>query len=167
MSNCIKEIYDYDLVKQCLKGGNTSLESNFHENKSTKDGLNSISKGCMKDYYLNNSIKLTQKQKNYNLKNHDRIKPYKNENTEKTNDYNKKHIKQRRRPDINYRIILITRSRIYQALKGMVKSSSTKGILGIDIDTNKKGIEFQMTPEMKWCNIEIDHVKPICMFDVS
>ena len=24
-----------------------------------------------------------------------------------------------------------------------------------------------MTPEMNWTNIEIDHVKPICMFDVS
>ena len=24
-----------------------------------------------------------------------------------------------------------------------------------------------MTPDMNWSNIEIDHVKPICMFDVS
>ena len=24
-----------------------------------------------------------------------------------------------------------------------------------------------MTPEMNWCKIEIDHVKAICMFDVS
>ena len=24
-----------------------------------------------------------------------------------------------------------------------------------------------MTPEVNWTNIEIDHVKPICMFDVS
>ena len=24
-----------------------------------------------------------------------------------------------------------------------------------------------MTPEMKWTNIEIDHVKPICMFCVT
>ena len=24
-----------------------------------------------------------------------------------------------------------------------------------------------MTPDMNWGNIEIDHVKPICMFDVS
>ena len=28
-------------------------------------------------------------------------------------------------------------------------------------------IEWQFTPEMNWTNIEIDHVKPICMFDVS
>ena len=24
-----------------------------------------------------------------------------------------------------------------------------------------------MIPDMKWSNIEIDHVKPICLFDVS
>ena len=24
-----------------------------------------------------------------------------------------------------------------------------------------------MTPEMNWTNIELDHVKPVCMFDVS
>ena len=49
----------------------------------------------------------------------------------------------------------------------MTKQSSTKEILGIDIGTYKKWLEFQFTPEMNWSNIEIDHVKPICMFDVS
>ena len=49
----------------------------------------------------------------------------------------------------------------------MTKQSSTKEILGIDIDTYRKWIEFKFTPEMNWSNIEIDHVKPICLFDVS
>ena len=49
----------------------------------------------------------------------------------------------------------------------MTKQSSTKEILGIDVDTYRKWIEFQFTPEMNWYNIEIDHIKPICMFDVS
>ena len=40
MSNCIKELYDYDLVKNCSKCGNISLKNNFHKNKNTKDGLN-------------------------------------------------------------------------------------------------------------------------------
>ena len=49
----------------------------------------------------------------------------------------------------------------------MSKQSSTKKILGIDIETYKKWIEYQFTLEMNWSNIEIDHVKPICMFDIS
>ena len=49
----------------------------------------------------------------------------------------------------------------------MTKQSSTKEILGIDIDLYKKWIKFQMTPEMNWSNIEIDLVKAIRMFDVT
>ena len=49
----------------------------------------------------------------------------------------------------------------------MTKQSSTKENLGIDVETYKKWIECQMTPEMNWSNIKIDHVKTICLFDVS
>ena len=49
----------------------------------------------------------------------------------------------------------------------MTKQSSMKEILGIDIDLYRKWLEFQFTPEMNWSNIEIDHVKPICMFDFT
>ena len=52
-------------------------------------------------------------------------------------------------------------------MRGKVKSSSIKEILGLDFDTYRRWIERQMTPEIKWTNIEIDDVKPICMFDVS
>ena len=73
----------------------------------------------------------------------------------------------RHKTDINYRLICKTRSRIYKTLKGMTKQSSSMNILGIDIDLYRKWLEFQFTPEMNWENIEIDHVKPICLFDVS
>ena len=49
----------------------------------------------------------------------------------------------------------------------MMKQSATKETLGIDIDLYKKWLEFQFTPEMNWSEIEVDHVKPVCMFDVS
>ena len=49
----------------------------------------------------------------------------------------------------------------------MIKQSTTKETLGIDIDLYRKWLEFQFTPEMNWSNFEIDHVKLICMFDVS
>ena len=60
-----------------------------------------------------------------------------------------------------------TRRRIHHALNGKSKSSSTKEFLDIDVDSYRKWIEFQFTPEMNWEKIEIDHVKPICLFDVS
>ena len=49
----------------------------------------------------------------------------------------------------------------------MTKQSSTKEVLGIGVNLYKKWIKFQFTPEMNWTNNEIDHVKPICMFDVT
>ena len=72
-----------------------------------------------------------------------------------------------KKTDIYFHLIKNTRNRIYQALKGKVKSSSTKEILGIDVETYRNWVEYQMTPEMNWLNIEIDHVKPSSMFDVS
>ena len=63
--------------------------------------------------------------------------------------------------------MVYTRNRNYKSLKGMMKQSSSSDILGIDIETFKKWIEWQFTPEMNWPNIELDHVKPNCMFSVS
>ena len=75
--------------------------------------------------------------------------------------------KNRIKTDVNFRSIRNTRRRIHQSLHGKTKFSSTKDILGIDFDTFKKWLEFQFTPETNWNNIEIDHVKAICLFDVS
>ena len=75
--------------------------------------------------------------------------------------------KKRHKTDVNFRLIKNTRRRIHHAQNGESKSSSSEDILGIDIDLYRKWIEFQFTPEMAWDNIEIDHVKAICLFDVS
>ena len=68
---------------------------------------------------------------------------------------------------MNFRLICRTRSGIFRALHGKIKSSSTLDILGVDVDTFRNWIVYQFTPERNWLNFEIDHVKPICMFDVS
>ena len=57
MSNCIKNLYDYDLIKKCCKCGIISLKSNFHKNKKMKDGLNPNCKVCRKKYYNENFSK--------------------------------------------------------------------------------------------------------------
>ena len=121
---------------------------NFNKDKNRKDGLNSICRLCRKKHYYENLVKM---------------KKYNDQNKERRNIY----LKNKRETDINFQKISNTRNRIYKSLKGMTKQSSTKDILGVDIDTYRKWIEWQMTPEMNWSKIEIDHVKPICLFDVS
>ena len=105
------------------------------------------------------------------MKNHDKIKTYNKQyfqqNKKKINETRIKYEKNKIKTDVNFRLIRNTRRRNHHALNGKSKSVSTKEILGIDIETYKKWIEFQFTPEMNWDNIEIDHVKAICLFDVT
>ena len=92
---------------------------NFNKDKDRKDGLHSLCISCRTDYYL---------------KSLDKIKIYNEQNKEKRNIY----LKNKRETDVKFRLISKIRSRIYKSLKGMTKQSSTKDILGIDIDTYKK-----------------------------
>ena len=136
------------------------LKSNFSRNAKSKDGLQAQCTFCKNDY-----------NKKYYFVNRDqvinRIKEYQLENRDRVMDQRKIYTNNRYKTDVNYRLICKTRSRIYKSLKGMTKHSSSLNILGIDIDLYRKWLEFQFTPDMNWKNIEIDHVKPICMFDVS
>ena len=105
-----------------------------------------------RDWSKNNPEKVKQNQKKYN-----------EQNKEKRNIY----LKNKRGTDVNFRLITNTRNRIYKSLKGMTKQSSTNEVLGIHVDLYRKWIKFQFTPEINWTNIEIDHMKPICMFYVT
>ena len=146
------------------------------------DGFQPYCKSCIKKYCLENRDRLLDKHKCYNKENRDRIKEYQMKNHDKIKIYNKQYFQQNKKKiietrrlygknkiktDVNFRLIRNTRRRIHHALNGKSKSSSTKEILGIDVDSYRKWIEFQFTPEMNWEKIEIDHVKPICFFDVS
>ena len=50
MSACIKDLFDYDLVENCLKCGNNSLKSYFHKDKNREHGLQPHCKSCKKQY---------------------------------------------------------------------------------------------------------------------
>ena len=88
----------------------------------------------------------------------DKIKIYNGQNRERRYRY----LKSKRETDVHFRLISNTRSRIYKSLKGLIKQSSSRDIIGIDIETYKMWVDFQMTSKMNWSNIEIDHVEPIC-----
>ena len=132
------------------------MKSNFHKRSKSSDGLQPQCKNC-----------ILQKQKQYDIENRDKKREYQLKNRKQINSRMNEYIKNRIKTDVNFRLIHNTRRRIHHALNGKIKSSSTRDILGIDINTYRKWIEFQFTPEMNWLNIEIDHVKAICLFNVS
>ena len=163
MSNCIKDFYEYDLIRKCFKRGNILLRSNFHQDKIKNDGFDPKCTFCRRKCYLENRNWI----KKFYLHKRDRIKEYQLKNHNNIIARTKVYLNNRYRTDINFRLICKTRSKIRQALNRKTKSISKINILGIDIDTFRKWTEWQMIPEMKSNNIDIDHVKPICMFDIS
>ena len=163
MSNCFKDLYHYDLVKKCWKCGNIQLKSNFHNKLGSKGGLDPQCVPCVKKYYLDNRDRV----KRYYLNDQDRLNNYQKKNNYENKEKFFLYTKNRIKTDVNFRLIRNTRRRIHQALNGKSKSSSTGEILGIDIDLYRKWIEWHLTPEMIWSKTEVDHIKPICMFDVS
>ena len=143
------------------------MKSNFHKNDLTKVGCRSACKSCEKKYYSDNRNRLINKENFYNKEHSDRIKKYQIKNHDEIIAQQRIYSHNKYKSDIKFRLICKTRSRICKALQGKIKLSSTSDILGIDIDLNRNWIEYQMTPERNLSNIEIDHVKAICLFDVS
>ena len=93
-------------------------------------------------------------------------KQYFQQHKEDVNESHKKYVRNRIEADVSFRLIVCTGNRIYKSLKGMIKQPSSKDVFGVDIDTYTKWTEYQMTAKMNWLNLEIDHVKPNCLFDV-
>ena len=142
-------------LRRCLKCNIKKEFSEFNFRKDTQKYRNQC-RGCIKlineEYKTKNKNEINLYKKNYFQHNKNKIYEYR---------------KNRRKTDVNCQLICNTRRRIHHALNGKSKSISTKETLGIDIETYKKWIEWQMTPDMTWDNIEIDHVKDICLFDIS
>ena len=106
MSNCIKELYDYDLVKICSKCGNISLKKKFHKDKTKNDGLKANCKFCRKNYYLENRDRIVNNQKLYNKQNRDKI-----------NTRLKEYFKKRKESDIYFKVACNLRSRTSKVFK--------------------------------------------------
>ena len=137
--------YEWKIQLQELECGTCKVVRKiecFPRRKDTELGVRKNCKDCKNSYnhkyYKENSETLKNYQREYRINTREKI----NERERKRRVY-----------DMNYRLILNTRRRIHHALKGESKSTTSKKLLGIDIETFKKWIEYQMTPEMNWSNI--------------
>ena len=168
MSNCIKDLYDYDLVKKCSKCGIVSLKSNFHKNKLTKSGLRSECITCRRKHYNENQ----EKNKKYYLENRNRIvnnqKLYNKQNRTKINLYEKK----RRETDFVYKFANNIRVRTSQSFKAqnVRKTNKTFDLLGCSHSFFKNWIIHQLNGIMTIENYgsvwQIDHCLPITSFNL-
>ena len=65
MSNCIKHLYDFVLIKKGCGCGIMSLMSNFHRDRTKKDGYRPHCKICCKKYYHDNQNRILINHKKY------------------------------------------------------------------------------------------------------
>ena len=173
-------------IKYCNKCKETKPVSEFNKKCTSKDGLHSNCKSCVKEHYEKNkdSILIRQKeyrknnrdsilirQKEYNEKNRDSISIKKKEHYEKNKDsilikdYERK--KHRMSIDPIFKFKQNMKSSIGKAFirKNYTKSSKTCEILGCDWNTLKEYFESQFDENMSWENHgtywDIDHIIPL------
>jgi len=118
-------------------------------------------KSEIKEYYQLHKKELLEHKREY-------YKKYKPEIINKINKYSEN----KRKTDINYRLRRYLRTRIWFALKGIVKSESTMKLLGCNIEFFKSYYQSKFTKGMTWDKvmngeIHCDHIKPCCTFDLT
>jgi hypothetical protein len=132
-----------------------------------------IMKKSNKKYYNKNKNKINRfyRQKYHNNKEYYKkiLKEYYKKNKSKLIEQARIRNKQRRKMDINYRIVLRLRSRLRQALKNNQKNGHTTELLGCSIEFLKQHLEKKFKKDMSWSNYgkwHIDHIRPCASFDL-
>lgn len=106
-------------------------------------------------------------QREYNLKNQNKIIARRKKNRHKTNQWTTRWLKNPHR-----KLIHSIRVRVRQALKGQRKTLPCIKLIGCDLDFLKKYLESKFQSGMTWNNYgrkgwHIDHIIPCASFDLS
>ena len=127
------------MTKVCTKCGITKDLSNFHKQNDTADGYRPRCKSCRckqsREFYISNATYIRNRVKNYRLLNIDTVKA-----REKIYKFNSKikyrprvnaYMRNKTKNDINFRILRISRKRIWSALtiNNIKKTHSTIELL--------------------------------------
>jgi len=123
-----------------------------------------------KQYYEENKEQILGRQKQYCKENKEQIKQYREKNKGRIKKYNTRYMKEKRNKDIGFRILSNCRTRLYQVIKGNLKSASTKKLIGCSIEKLLEHLENQFADGMTWDNYgewHVDHIKPCAMFDFT
>ena len=148
------------LVKICSRCNQERPLSNFSEKKRLGIGLGKICISCQ------------EYNKNYLLKNKERLKPVSNERTKKWNKNNRskirKYEKKYYRENINHRLKKNLRSAVYHLSNGEQRTSK---FLEYNMEELKKCLENQFIENMSWDNYgkvwHIDHIIPASLYELS
>lgn len=127
-------------------------------------------------YYERNKEQILKDAKQYRKENKNTIlerqKLWRENNKSKILNINKEYVKNRRKTDPNFKVLLNMRSRIGNALKRNKKTGHTIDLLGCSINEIKLYLESKFLDGMSWNNYgrtgwHIDHIIPCSSFDLT
>lgn len=153
-------------TKKCNKCKEVKIINKFSKRSHSIDKLQSQCKEYYRKYYQKYKIKYKRYYKKYRNKALKYMKNYRQTYSKELNRYRREHMK----ININYRLSSYLRTRIYQTLKNINKSNSTRKLVGCSIEFLKQYLEQQFTKGMNWENYgkwHVDHIKLCCQFDLS
>jgi hypothetical protein len=117
--------------------------------------------------YLKKYLKTYRELKKYYYAN--KSKEWRKNNSLKKNISQRKYRKNLRRTNLKWTLVERLRSRIWKALKGNSKTTTTENLLGCTLEEFKIYLEFKFKKDMTWDNYglwHIDHIKPCASFDL-
>lgn len=127
-----------------------------------------------KRYYEENKDKIYETTKAYRERNIEWYrsynKQYYEENAERMKENSKKSLYRRIENDVGFKILQRLRKRMYDAVKGNVKSARTIELIGCSTDKLRQHLEKQFTGGMSWENYgewHVDHIIPCANFDFT
>lgn len=178
-----------DGYKRCSNCKEVKTVELFSKSSKSKDGLRYRCKDCRSLEYTTNKERIKIQRKIYYADNKEhhlkRTREYKEKNKEWYRDYakeyyqdnmaqiketSKKNLYRRIQEDDGFKILQRCRKRLWDAVKGNVKSARTIELIGCSTDELVEHLEKQFTDGMTWDNYgdwHVDHIRPCASFDFS
>ena len=163
-------------MKNCTKCKNCKDETEFHKNKSRKDGLTDWCKVCNLAYCAKRRAENPDKMRAYDAKryveNPNKRRAYYAQWYAENRNRRGKYVRERRRTDRQYALTCCLRARMANAIKGNFKSGSAVRDLGMTIPEFEAYIEPMFLPGMTWDNRtqdgwQLDHIYPLAKADLT
>lgn len=163
-------------TKKCSKCGKRKKIERFVKNTRSNDGYRTDCKECHNLYHARRKsnpeymARRSENTKKWKKGNPERVKEIKSASDKRCRPHIRAYMQQKRDTDIQYRLALRLRIRLWHALKGKTKGGSAVRDLGCTIPQLMKQLESKFKPGMTWDNYgkwHIDHIKPLIKFDLT
>lgn len=163
-------------MKTCNTCGEIKAITEFYTSKNARDGYRSKCKVCVrivhKEYKLAHPEKCREDSKKYSDRHPEKRKAYREKVKDKYRDYHRVYEYNRKKTDVNYKLMHNLRGRVRHAVKRGQKSGSAVRDLGCSIEEFKQYIEAKFQEGMTWDNWShkgwhIDHIIPLSSFDLT